>query len=456
MTVTAPSRATRGVDLLGWLLFGGYVLGAAYVLGQGLVALVASASPAVHELLHVQAITDGFMARTAERVADASHGVPPGPQVLLDYLGSLVNLALAALVLRLRPHDRTARLLALALVGAAGVFNLTAQGVLETLPLTSVEATVQTAAHVVAGLAYVSALVLFPDGRAVPRWSAAGLGLLYVPIGVAAVLLAVRTSGVHRPLTLLLFFGVAVPLVGVATQLYRMRRAATSTELAQARLLFFSLVPALLLAIGFLVMSGPTPGATAFVGRHLPDLPTALYRVFQLTFGLIPLALFVGLVRYRLWDIERIINRTLIYASVTMLLGGVYAGFVILVQVTVGQVGRSPLIDSKPAVAITTLVLASAIRPLRDRVQAFVERRFHRRRYDALMTVERFGACIRDEVSLEAVAVQLTSIVDEVLQPRDVRLWTPTRTSGEQDRRRLSPTDGHPVPPGVHAAARSQ
>ena len=449
MIATAPSRATRGVDLVGWLLFFGYVLGAAYVLGQGLLALVASAWPGVHEMLHVHAITDGFLARTAERVADASHGVPPGPQVLLDYLGSLVNLALAALVLRLRPHDRTARLLALALVGAAGVFNLTAQGVLETLPLTSVETTVQTAAHVVAGLAYVSALVLFPDGRAVPRWSAAGLGLLYVPIGIGAVLLAVRTSGVHRPLTLLLFFGVAVPLVGVAAQLYRLRRAATSTELAQARLLFFSLVPALLLAVGFLVLAGPTPGATALAGRHLSELPTALYRVFQLAFGLIPLALFAGLVRYRLWDIERIINRTLVYASVMMLLGGVYTGFVILVQVTVGQVGRSPLIDSKPAVAITTLVLASAIRPLRDRVQAFVERRFHRSRYDALVTVERFGACIRDEVSLDTLAEQLTSIVDEVLEPRDVRLWTPTTTSGPSVPRL-------PVPPGMHWTGRSQ
>lgn len=98
-----------------------------------------------------------------------------------------------------------------------------------------------------------------------------------------------------------------------------------------------------------------------------------------------------------------------------------------LVQVTLGQVGSSPLIDSKAGVAITTLVLAAAIRPLRDRVQVFVERRFHRSRYDALVTVERFGTCIRDEVSLDTIAGHLTSIVGQVLEPREVQLWTPVR-----------------------------
>lgn len=403
-----------------------YAAGGLYVLVQGLVAALAARSPGLHDALHVQGLLGGVFARTAERAADASHLVGPGPQVALDYFGSFLNLALAGFLLWLRPRDRTARLLVIALIGAAGVFNLTAQAALESLPLTSFESIGQTGAHIVAGSAYVLAMVLFPDGRAVPRWSGRALALLYAPLLVAAAALAARASGTARPATLLLFFGVTVPVVGVAAQLYRLRRAETATAQAQARLLTWALVPALLLGAGFLIASGPGTLAPELAGRHLPEFPVGQYRVFQAVFGLIPLALLAGLVRYRLWDIERLVNRTLVYAIATLGLGAVYGAFVIVVQLIVGRVGSSPLIDSKPAVAVTTLLLASAFRPLRDRVQRFVDRRFNRARYDALVTAERFGACVRDEVELVTIAGELTSIVDEVISPASVDLWLRT------------------------------
>lgn len=425
----SPSRSGRAADAawtVGLLL---YSLGGLYVLGQGLVAVLAADWPSLHESLHVRELLGGTFARTAERAADASHAVGSAWEVSLDYLVSTINLALAGVVLWLRPRERTARLLVVAMVGAAGVFNLTAQTVLETLPLTPAETIAQGAAHVVAGLAYALALVLFPDGRAVPRWSLGRLSLLYMPMALGVVLLAARATTVNRPVTLLVFFGVAVPVLGVTAQLYRLREAGTATEQAQARLLTWALVPALVLGAGFLLLVGPSSGSAGLAGRHLPELPATLYRVFQAVFVLIPLALFLGLVRHRLWDIERIVNRTFVYALVTLGLGGVYVAFVVAVQLTVGRVGRSPLIDSKPAVALTTLLLAGAFRPFRDRVQRFVDRRFNRAHYDALVTVEQFGTCLRDDVDLDAIARSLLGTVDQAMEPADVGLWlVPGRT----------------------------
>jgi hypothetical protein len=421
-----PIRAADAAWTVGLLL---YAVGGLYVLGQGLVAVLAAEWPSLHASLHVQELVGGAFARTAARAADASHAVGSAWEVTLDYLVSLLNLVLAAVVLWLRPRERTARLLVVAMVGAAGVFNLTAQTVLETLPLTPVETTAQAAAHVVAGLSYALAMVLFPDGRAVPRWSLGRLALLYTPMALGVVLLAARASTVNRPVTLLVFFGVAVPVLGVAAQLYRLRGAATATEQAQARLLTWALVPALVLGAGFLLLVGPSSGSAVMAGRHLPELPATLYRVFQVVFVLIPLALFFGLVRHRLWDIERIVNRTFVYALVTLGLGGVYVAFVVAVQLTVGRVGSSPLIDSKPAVALTTLLLAGAFRPFRDRVQRFVDRRFNRAHYDALVTVEQFGSCLRDDVDLDGIARSLLGTVDDAMQPADVGLWlVPGRT----------------------------
>lgn len=421
------SRRVRGrwttEEVLTLAVLAAYTAGALWILGAGVLAVLTARLPELHESLHVTAISGGWFARSAQRVADAAHVLPAPPQVVLDYVGSLLGLGLAGLVVWLRPHDRTARLLAFALVGAAGVFNLTAHTVLEVLPLTSLERLLQTLAHVIATLSYVAAMVVFPDGRPVPRWPPGRLVLLHGPLAVAVIALPIIAGGSTRPTQVLVFFGVAVPLVGASAQLYRLGRADTATEQAQARLLFWSLLPALGLGLWFLVTVGWNSGTTAFAGRDILDLPVLQYRVFQVVFGLVPLALFAGLVRYRLWNIERLLNRTVVYGLVTAVLGGCYWGFVVFVQLTVGQVGVSPLVDSKPAVAITTIVLASAIRPVRDRVQRIVDRRFNRNRYDAALAIEDFGQRMRHEDTVDGIVTQLTELVDDIIQPRHVAVW---------------------------------
>lgn len=405
------------------LLFLAYAAGAIFLLGQGLLAVGASLSPELHEWLHTEALATGGRARLAQRAADGAHAVPAPSQIVLDYLLSALNLAFAAILLWVRPRDWTARLLAVALVGAAGVFNLTAQATLEQLPLTAFEGLAQAGAHVVAGLAYVYALLLFPDGRPVPYWSRSRILALYLPVTVVAVLLSVAVDGPARPATLLLFFGLIVPTAAALAQAYRIRKGGVATHEAQARLLLWALVPSVCLGLAYVAISGLPEGTAAFAGRHVPDPPTLLYRVFQPVFALIPIALFVGMLRYRLWDMERLLNRTLVYGAVTGLLGATYGIFVVLARVLLGSVAASPLIDSKLAVAVTTLLFAMAVRPLRDRVQRFVDRRFNRRRYDAMVTVERFRGTVRNQVDVASIGAQLESTVASVIQPAHLSLW---------------------------------
>lgn len=421
---TSERRLGRA-DLAFLIGFGIYVGGGLLVLGQGLLAVVASFSAELHEFLHVQGLGGGVFARIAIRAADASHSVPSGPQIVADYLFSAVHLGLSAVLLRLRPRDWGARLLATALVGAAGVFNLTSQAVLEQLPYTPLESLAQVAAHVLAGLAYVYALLLFPDGRPVPRWRPAALIPLYLTATVGAVFLSVRLEGPARPATLLLFFGLLVPAAGAAAQAYRIARTQDATGQAQARLLFWALLPSVGLGIVFLFLQGLSPATNVLAGRNIVDPPVALYRTFQAAFALIPLALFTGILRYRLWDIELLLNRTTVYATVTGLLGGLYAGFVVLAQLALGTVAASPLIDSKAAVAITTLVFVAAFRPLRDFVQGFIDRRFNRSRYDAQVTMERFAEELRHAVDLDDVMSRLDNVLTEVFQPRHFSVWVP-------------------------------
>jgi hypothetical protein len=359
-------------------------------------------------------------------MANESHILPSPVTVGLGYAFSFFNLALAVFLLWLRPRDRTARLLAIALVGTAAVFNLTAQATLEALPLTPIESVIQAGAHILAGLAYIYALVLFPDGRPVPRWRWPALAVLYLPATAAAVFLALRVQGTSRPGTLLFFFGLGVPVAGVAAQAYRVRRSASIAEAQQARLLFWSLLPALAIGIWFIVTQGPGAANVGLAGRHLTEQPVQIFRIFQPVFLLVPVALFVGLVRYRLWDIDRIINRTLVYGLATGILFGAYLGIVVLLQRLFNRFTGG----SSFAVALSTLTVAAAFIPVRRRIQDFVDRRFYRHRYNAQKTIEAFSTRLRNELDMEALTSELRSAVAETMQPAAVSLLLRDPDSG--------------------------
>jgi hypothetical protein len=150
----------------------------------------------------------------------------------------------------------------------------------------------------------------------------------------------------------------------------------------------------------------------------LPD-GVASDLLFGLSIALVPIAAGVAILRYRLYDIDRLINRTLVYAALTAVLGAVYAGLVLALGLLGGVGGELP----SWAVAAATLAVATLFQPLRRRVQAVVDRRFNRRRYDAARTVEEFSARLRDQVDLDTLAAELLAGVEQTVEPTTVSLW---------------------------------
>jgi hypothetical protein len=146
-----------------------------------------------------------------------------------------------------------------------------------------------------------------------------------------------------------------------------------------------------------------------------------------LSFGALYLGVGMAVLRHRPYDIDRIINRTLVYGLVTALLAGVYAGLVFVLGGLLNRGGGSEL-----AVAAATLAVAALFGPARRRVQQAVDRRFNRARYDAARTVERFSARLRDQVELDTVSAELLGVVDRTLQPTRASLWLRPPTPGRR------------------------
>jgi hypothetical protein len=134
----------------------------------------------------------------------------------------------------------------------------------------------------------------------------------------------------------------------------------------------------------------------------------------------IPAAAGIAIVRYRLYDIDRLINRTLVYSLLSAMLAGVYAAVVLVLGQLFGGVGSNP---PSWVVAGATLAVAAVFQPARRRIQGIVDRRFNRRRYDAAKTVEAFSARLRDQVDLDTLSAELLAVVDQTFQPTTVSLW---------------------------------
>jgi amino acid transporter len=150
-------------------------------------------------------------------------------------------------------------------------------------------------------------------------------------------------------------------------------------------------------------------------------LPHGLYGAVSTSMTLLfPLATGIAVVRYRLYDIDRLINRTLVYGLLTAILGLGYAGVVLVLGEVFGGVGAKP---PSWAVAGATLAMAAVFRPARRRIQAAVDRRFNRRKYNAAKTIEAFSARLRDQVDLDTLATELLAVTDKTMQPTTVSVW---------------------------------
>jgi len=392
--IDVPHQETRlrpsKTDLIFAFFLAAYTCFAIVVLLLGVGAVVAAASPTLHQTLHILGFAaDSLPARAALGMANASHRSEPAVQLALDYVFSLFNLGLALYLIWLRPRNPTARLLALGMIGTAAIFNLQAQSVFDAMPAALGESALHFAFQLVAMAAYFYALLLFPEGKLIPRWSKGRLLVLYVPATVVVALASIVVQASAQRLSLIIFFGLLAPITGVVSQAYRYRRSMTEVERQQSRLLFWALAPALIVGLFVLTQGVSAAVFPALEGRPIQELPVAIYRVFQAVFTIIPVALLVGILRYRLWDIDRIISRTLAYGALAAFVTAVYIGVVIgignLIGSAEGNLGLS--------IAATGLV-AVAFGPVKDRLQRVANRLVYGNRatpYEVLSTISRIG-----------------------------------------------------------------
>ena len=144
---------------------------------------------------------------------------------------------------------------------------------------------------------------------------------------------------------------------------------------------------------------------------------------------LFPASVAVAILRHHLYDIDRLITRTLTYGLLTVVLGVVYAAAVVVLGQALNPRGG----DSSLAVAASTLLVAVLFRPARRRIQQAVDRRFNRRRYDAARTIEAFSARLREEIDLDTLSAELLGVVDQTMQPMEASLWLRPAARASQD-----------------------
>jgi hypothetical protein len=262
---------------------------------------------------------------------------------------------------------------------------------------------------------------LFPDGRFVPRWTRA-LTIAWVAWIVISPFTPFVVADFAGPSAL--WFGVLIPcgmIIGILAQVYRYLRMSSRVERQQTKWVLFGFS---VVAVGF-VLGSLAPLVLPSIAE--PGLLRVLYLNFGVTiFGVIPfslLPLFIGIaiLRYRLWDIDQLINRTLVYGALTTALALVYIGSVVLLRYVLAPLTGS----SELAIVASTLAIAVLFNPVRRGIQTRIDKRFYRRKYDAAKKLAAFGTTVRDETDLERITTAMLKVVDETMQPEHMALWLP-------------------------------
>jgi hypothetical protein len=267
-------------------------------------------------------------------------------------------------------------------------------------------------------------LYVFPDGHFVPRW-ARWLALASIVVLSPGTLFPYSSLSVFRYPLLYNLVSVGVVCAIVSVQVYRYKRVSDAAQRQQTKWVVLGIVA---LAAGyciFLVLNLLQSGVVASLVGYTAGLLFLLFPVVSIV---------VAVLRYRLYDIDALINRTLVYGGLTVSLAAVYFGGVTateaIFRTLTGQEQQPQL-----AIVVSTLVIAALFNPLRLRIQAFIDRRFYRRKYDARKTLEAFSAKLRDETDLDALSEDLVDVVRETMQPAHVSLWlrpdsAPRRSKG--------------------------
>ncbi len=507
-------RLRRG-DVVFFAFFGIAVTSALVWLVLGGLPALSAAVDGLHDRFHEWGLGDGAVAEMARNVAQTSHSVGSHWQSLLDFIFSAANIGLAIMLLRLRPHDRTARLLALGMTGVAVAFNLRAHDAFQVIPASLLDEVDvwHVLIHVLSGLSYLFALLLFPDGRLAPRSRL--ITTVRVPLLLLVALIftmfALISTDDHT-FGLVLVFGILVPIAGLTAQAGRYRRASSEDARRQSRLLLWALALVFVVTPPLLILTAPTergersetvsyevqtpapgeyfftcdphpvemrgtlvisenPGAPSqvsvsardnkfdtntltlsarsrsvidftsfdadlhnvaiysdataqdpiFIGAEFSGVTTAAlaFRVSRLIFGAIPIALIVGLVRFHLWDIDRIVNRAFVYGIVAGTITLVYIGIIVGIGALVGAGSELDLV----LVVFLTAVVAVAFQPLRERARRFANRLIYGKRATPYEVLSDFADKAGHAYAVDEVLPKMAKAVAEGTGAARAEVW---------------------------------
>nr|MBA2600961.1 hypothetical protein [Actinomycetota bacterium] len=498
-----------------------FFIGLAFAFAIALVWLLLGIAPMLvsifsswHGAFHRWGEGVGALAEIARNIALTSHNEASMAHAAFDFVFSAINLGLAAILVRLKPRELTARLLALGMIGTAVAFNLQAHDALQVVPVSLVSEldVIHVLIHVLSGLSYLFALYLFPDGRLIPRNPVAKA--LQVPlIGFLALVftaLSLFTTDDHT-FGLVVVFGVLIPIVGVAAQLARYVPTKEPATRKRSRLVLGALLVAIGVALPLVLTTGgpsddrgrtltyevqPLPPGTyffrcdphpddmvgvlsvvdrpasptqtvieardnafdtrrltlaadvttrsrftnfdaelhnvaiyedetaakpIFIGAEFSGIQSAVvsFRIFRVIFLLIPLALFVALVRFHLWDIDRIINRTLVYSLVVGAITLVYLAIVVGLGALVGAGNRVNVLLTILFTGIAGLVF----QPLRQRARRLANRLIYGRRATPYELLSEFSGRVGETYAPEEVLPVMARTLAEGTGASRAEVW---------------------------------
>jgi hypothetical protein len=332
-------------------------------------------------------------------------------RIAITFVNALIWFIVGGLLFWRKSNDWLALIVALALVlvGTSMTLNTVAGS----------DSVWQLPAQWVDYISYINlifVILLFPNGRFVPRWTWSlmiGFILLVGQYNFFRNLSSTTNIWFIVPYNLI---WIVFVLSVMATQFYRYIRVSNPAQRQQSKWVIFAISITLLIEVGFSIPLLFFPSL-----NQSDSLYWLLYNTTSsFALLLIPLSLGIAILRYRLWDIDNLINRTLVYGTLTFLLALAYFGLIFVLQYLLrGVISQT----NDVAIVVSTLVIYALFQPLRRRIQNLIDRRFYRRKYDAARTLAAFSATLRNEVDLEQLSERLVAVVQETMQPEHVSLW---------------------------------
>jgi len=260
--------------------------------------------------------------------------------------------------------------------------------------------------------------LFFPNGRLIPR----SMGLILL-LGIILVFFnsfpsPTSSFNANWPAWLYLLVTGVIYVSLIFSQIYRYRSVSTPLQRQQTKWIILGIAAAVAFYIGIFVLYFLIPSIIANQNSSVGEIVGN--SIGPVVLLLIPLSIGFSILRYRLYDIDVLINRTLVYGSLTALLALLYFSLIFALQSLFQGIFHQ---NNAVAIVVSTLVIAALFQPLRRRIQSIIDRRFYRRKYDAAKTVATFSATLRNEVDLTQLSEHLIAVVQETMQPSHISLW---------------------------------